>query len=102
MTVNEAIRSIENCMDGNCSECRFDQVSFLVCEKALLKEVSAAIEDVVNVFPKSCRFCVGCELESVDPDHLCGADGLGGNAFVLSTKRARDYLAKVTYGQSSE
>ena len=48
---------------------------------ALLKECSEAIEELTNIFPKKCSFCIGCELEE-DPNNGCPE-------FILSPSRAK-------------
>ena len=45
-----------------------------------------AADVMTNIFPKKCRFCVGCELEA-DPEDGCPQ-------FILSPSRARMYIER--------
>lgn len=51
---------------------------------ALLKECGEAIEELTSIFPKKCRFCIGCECET-DPNNGCPE-------FILSPTRAREWM----------
>jgi len=53
---------------------------------ALLKEATEALEEMTSIFPKKCRFCIGCELEA-DPENSCPQ-------FILSPSRARMYIER--------
>ncbi len=55
---------------------------------ALLKECSEAIEELTNIFPKKCRFCIGCELEE-DPNNGCPE-------FILSPSRAKRVVEDIS------
>ena len=49
----------------------------------LLKEATEALEEMINIFPKKCRFCVGCEEEFDNED--CPA-------FIFSPRRAKEVV----------
>lgn len=55
---------------------------------ALLKECSEAIEELTNIFPKKCRFCIGCELEK-NPNNGCPE-------FILSPSRAKSVVEDIS------
>ena len=52
---------------------------------ALFKEATEALEEMTNIFPKKCRFCVGCEEELDNED--CPA-------FIFSPRRAKEVVER--------
>ena len=54
----------------------------------LLKEATEALEEMINIFPKKCRFCVGCELEE-DSNNSCPE-------FILSPSRAKSVVEDIS------
>lgn len=55
---------------------------------ALFKECNEAIEELAGIFPKKCRFCIGCELEE-DPNNGCPE-------FILSPSRAKRVVEDIS------
>ena len=55
---------------------------------ALFKEATEALEEMINIFPKKCRFCVGCELEE-DSNNSCPE-------FILSPSRAKSVVEDIS------
>jgi len=55
---------------------------------ALLKETTEALEEMTSIFPKKCRFCIGCELET-DPENSCPA-------FIFSPSRAKRVVEDIS------
>ena len=50
----------------------------------LLKEATEALEEMTSIFPKECRFCIGCEMEE-NPNNSCPE-------FILSPSRTKSVM----------
>lgn len=90
---DELVKQCRDCIDCLCGECKYEHLqkpgNFVQCMNALLGEAADAIEELsklADAIPHVCECCVGCELEKKNG----GCD----NAFVLSPKRAMQYLIK--------
>ena len=85
----ELVKELRYCIDGDkeCAGCkRYGQMS---CEVYLMEEAAVAIKELsqaAEAIPHVCECCIGCELEKKNG----GCD----NAFILSPKRAKEYLSK--------
>jgi len=92
MPYNELVKALRCCSDDNipCKSCpRYAKCTSDRNMTSLFLEAADAIEElsrVAEAIPHRCECCVGCELEKKNG----GCD----NAFVLSPKRAMQYLSK--------
>ena len=88
----ELVKRIRGCSysDPNgCEECRDcpNAENYYECKQKLALQAADAIEElgrVADAIPHVCECCIGCEVETGGCDR----------AFVLSPKRAREYLSK--------
>lgn len=88
----ELVKKIRGCSysDPNgCEECRNcpNAENYYECKQKLALQAADAIEElsrVADAIPHVCECCIGCEVETGGCDR----------AFVLSPKRAREYLSK--------
>ena len=88
----ELVKRIRGCSysDPNgCEECRDcpNAEKYYECKQKLALQAADAIEElsrVAEAIPHVCECCIGCEVETGGCDR----------AFVLSPKRAREYLSK--------
>lgn len=78
-------KNLDVCSEKRCSECEYNDVSFLVCESKLLADVSDAMSKLVDLIPRCCGTCIGCEIES-DLDSKCDS------GYVFSLDRSKEYL----------
>ena len=69
----------------DCWECKYGKNTECCDTARLMSDASQAIEELLNIVPKNCFCCIGCEVE---PEDGSGCD----TAFVLSLDRARTYL----------
>lgn len=90
---DELVKQCRDCIDCLCGECKYEHLqkpgNFVPCMNALLGETADAIEELIKLadaIPRVCECCIGCEMEK--------KNGGCNNAFVLSPKRAMQYLIK--------
>lgn len=81
--------SLRICAEWCTPDCKYYSVDGSRCRRDICNDAADAIEElsrVAEAIPHRCECCVGCELEKKNG----GCD----HAFVLSPKRAMQYLSK--------
>ena len=84
---DKLVRRLRKCEQFRCRECEYEKING--CRTKLNEEAAEAIEKLSKLadeVPHVCECCIGCEIEKKNG----GCD----NTFVLSPKRAMQYLIK--------